>query len=381
MAKRSTQPAKPKRLVSPVPLPTKPAADLGYRLPAEWEPQAAVWVTLPHNADTWPGCLPQARIQFERFIARLSAHVVVRSTQKYRIPTNDSWIRDYGPLFVVREHAPSPGEEDRSLSRHRHPVAVQNFTYNAWGGKYPPWDDDDAVASRIALLLRMPIWRHDVVLEGGSIDVNGHGLLMTTAQCLLHRNRNPHLGKAGIEKMLGRTLGIDRVLWLAGGVSGDDTDGHVDDVARFISPDTVAAVRVGRNHPDFDSLSINWQRLLDARDHRGFRLNLVELPAPEPVRYNYPNHPDYDVARGGLPASYANFLISNGAVFVPVFGQNNDDIALRQLEQAMPDYAIVPIRSEFLVVGMGALHCMTMQQPEAPHAKLAGRAIPNPSTD
>ncbi|MCC5828382.1 MAG: agmatine deiminase family protein [Phycisphaeraceae bacterium] len=366
-----------KKLVSPVPLPGMDAADLGYRMPAEWEPQAAVWVTLPHNEATWPGCLDQARVQFERFIARLSAHVVVRSTQRLGIPTNDSWIRDYGAIFVVRDQGRPPSQEDPALCGGRYPVAAHSYTYNAWGGKYPPWQDDDAVPARMALALKVPLWRHDFVLEGGSIDVNGKGLLLTTAQCLLNRNRNPHCDRKAIERKLARTLNVSRVIWLAGGVRGDDTDGHIDDVARFISPDTIAAVRVGRNHPDFDMLEANWRRLLEARDLTGRRLNLVELPAPEPVRYQYPTHADYDVGRQGLPASYANFLISNGAVFVPVFGQKNDDLAVRQLEGAMPGIQVVPIRSEYLIVGMGAIHCMTMQEPEAPGAKLATRGLEN----
>ncbi len=361
-------------------LPQRSARDLGYRLSAEFEPQEAVWVTLPHNAETWPGCLLQAREQFDHFIAALCTNVIVRTTQQRRIATNDSWIRDYGPIFVVRDESPierkrreasrrpttprelgnGPGEQ---LSR----LACHDFIFNAWGQKYGPWDADDMAPQHIARHLHVPVWVHDFVLEGGSIDVNGKGTLMTTSQCLLNLNRNPHMSKRMIEDELREALTVDHFIWLHGGISGDDTDGHVDDVARFITPDTVAAVRVPDGHPDRDVIEGNWRVLSEARDQDGGKLNLVELPVPaEPLRYTFPSGAEYDVGRDRLPASYANFLISNGCVFMPLFGQYTDDMAMRRMEEALPHFEVIGIRSEFLVVGMGALHCLTMPQPSVP---------------
>ncbi len=351
--------------------PSQSAAALGYRLPAEFEPQAAVWVSIPHNADTWPGCLEQARRQFEQFLAGLGDHVAVHTTQQHGIVTDDSWIRDYGPLFVVRRPAPesrsaqpidAPPQHDLS------PLACHDFVFNCWGGKYGPFDQDDVVPQHIAARRGIPIWLHEMVLEGGAIDVNGRGCLLTTEQCLLNVNRNPGMSQGRIERRLEEAFNVSRIIWLAGGITGDDTDGHVDDVARFTAPDTIAAVRVGRGHRDFDVLEENWRRLKAARDVAGGPFTLIELPGPQPVYYDLPPGAEYDVGRAGLPASYANFLISNGAVFVPIFGQKADELALGRLEQAMPGYRVIGVRSEYLIVGMGALHCLTMQEPAVTRA-------------
>ncbi len=331
--------------------PTHSARALGYRMPAEFEAVEAVWLTFPHNPDTWPGCLEKAQAQYEPIIEHCrrfaKVHVIGRD---HPWLTDDSWIRDYGPIFVTRPGAAAP-------------LACHDFIFNCWGAKYEPYAHDDVIPQHIANLLNIPIWRHDLVLEGGSIEVNGRGVVMTTEQCLLNPNRNPHLSRTRIEHRLHEALGTSHVLWLPGGIEGDDTDGHIDDVARFIAPDTIAAIQAPRSHPDHDMLERNWRVLRAARDQDGKPFNLVPLPVPEPILYDYPPDP---LGRTGLcptPASYANFLIVNRAVLLPVFGQKSDDLAIQALEQAMPDHEIIPLRAEHLVVGLGAIHCLSMHQP------------------
>lgn len=335
--------------------PQQTAADLGYRMPAEWEPVSRVWVTRPHNAETWPGCLDEAQRQFDDLTALMKPYVEVHDTHDVAITTNDSWIRDYGPLFVVNAQGG---------------LACHDFVFNCWGGKYEPYADDNAIPRLIAKQLGLPLWEHRMVLEGGSIDVNGAGTVMTTLRCLLHPSRNPDLTQQQIEQRLHDTLGTRHVIWLPGGIEGDDTDGHIDDVARFISADTVAAVRAPQGHPDHDTLEHNWQTLQQASDQTGARLNLIELPTPELIKYDYPADEYTPAGPKPLPASYANFLIANTAVFVPTFGQPSDDTALRSLDNAMPSHTVVPVRCDRLVVGLGAIHCMTMQQPAGPAAQM-----------
>lgn len=396
-------------------IPTATAAGQGYRMPAEWEPIRRIWLTYPHNAETWPGCLPQAQDQFEAFRAALQRVVEVRATQDLGIPTNDSWIRDYGPIFVVQrpsngplagpaheaEHQghgargtgqamdtgigvspvgpgrANPGEVNRDdvipgdvnpgaieNPNASSPLALHDFHFNAWGGKYEVREHDDVVPQHIAHRLMVPVFLHDMVLEGGSIEVNGRGTVMTTGQCLLNKNRNPQMKKRPIEKALHDALGTCHVIWLPGGIVGDDTDGHIDDIARFINPTTVIGLRAPEGHPDKEILDRNWRVLKRARDQDGQKLTVVEMPVPSLIYYDFP--PDR-FSRGGhrpIAASYANFLICNGHVFVPVFGQPSDDLALRTLEQVMPGFRMVPIRAEHLVVGLGALHCLSQQEPQ-----------------
>ncbi|MFA9479211.1 agmatine deiminase family protein [Phycisphaerales bacterium AB-hyl4] len=328
--------------------PAGTAAELGYRMPAEWEPHAAVWLTPPHNVETWPVVMEKAIAQYDAWVDAMRKAVPVSTTQELNIPTNDSWIRDYGPIFVVH----------RDLG-----LACHDFQFNGWGNKYEHRDYDDVVPQHIARQLHLPIWIHDLVLEGGSIEVNGRGTVLTTEQCLLNENRNPHLTREQIETKLHETLGTTHVIWLPGGIEGDDTDGHIDDIARFINPDTVAALRAPQHHPDHDTLEQNWQVLQQARDQGNRKLNLIELPVPETITFDYPADRFGPGGPAPLPASYANFLITNGSVFVPTFGQPNDELALRTLDDAMPEHIITPVRSEWLVVGLGALHCLSQQQP------------------
>jgi agmatine deiminase len=326
------------------------ASALGYRMPAEWEMLSCVWLSSPENQETWPGCLGKAQKQFADWVDLMRKAVVVRTTQEVGIETDDAWIRDYGPIFVVRDADDGQGAA----------LACHDFRFNTWGGKYETRGRDDVVPQHIARELGLPIWVHDFVLEGGSIDVNGQGTAMTTAQCLLNPNRNPDKSRQQIETKLHETLGTRHVIWLPGGIHGDDTDGHIDDVARFVTPNTVAAVSAPPGHRDHDVTQANLRALRAAVDQDGEPLGVIELPVPEPIYYDYPD------GRGLLPASYANFLFANGHLFVPVFGQHADDRALEVLSRALPGYRVVPVRADRLVVGLGALHCLSQQQPAVP---------------
>ncbi|MEM1211213.1 MAG: agmatine deiminase family protein [Planctomycetota bacterium] len=316
-------------------------------LPPEWHPVDAVWVVPPHNPETWPGCFEQAQQQHADWCAAMKqAGITVRTPADLGIPTNDSWIRDFGPLFTFDD----TGQ-----------LTIQNHTFNTWGNKYEPRPLDNAVPQRLAEALSLPLTTHDLVLEGGSIETNGHGTLLTTSACLLHANRNPHLTQPQLEAHLKHTFGVEQVLWLPHALAGDDTDGHIDDLARFTTPNTLVAVVAPPGHPDHAATAANLAALQQARDLDGSPFELLELPAPQPVHYIPPNDAPFP-----LPASYANFLLANQHCFVPVFGQPTDDPACRVLESALPDaFTVTPIPAQHLIVGLGALHCLSMQQPQA----------------
>ncbi len=302
-----------------------------------------MWVSRPHNAATWPGCLDATRTQFDRFVARLESRVAVRRTEDSHIATDDAWVRDYGPLFV---------REGTGLAGH-------DFRFDGWGGLYAPYDHDDAAAARIAGLLDVPITSHAIVLEGGSIESNGLGTVLTTD---LHGARNPGMDRETVSRLFLEAFGATNLVWLEGGLRGDDTAGHVDNLARFVGPRTIAAPRADDSHPDHALLERNWQALQQARDQDRDPFDLIALPMPGPLHYDFPPDEEYDVARDRLPASYANFLISNGALFLPAFGDRADDQARLVLEPT--PYEIVPIPADRLIVGLGGLHCLTMQVPE-----------------
>jgi agmatine deiminase len=327
--------------------PDRSAALLGYRMPGEFEALGCVWVVEPKNEETWPGCLDEARGEFADWVGLMRKAVRVRTTDELGIETNDSWVRDFGPTFVVRDSGDGEGGA----------IACHDFHFNTWGGKYEVREKDDVVPQRIARELGIPIWVHDFVLEGGSIDVNGQGVVMTTEQCLLNPNRNPGLTREQIEAELHGALGTRHVIWLPGGLKGDDTDGHIDDVARFVSADTVVAVSAPRGHPDYEVTRKNLDVLRESVDQDGRALRVVELPAPEPIYHNYPD------GRSQVPASYANFLIANGYVFVPAFGQPADGLAADILTDEMKGFTVISVSSKWLVVGLGALHCLSQQQP------------------
>jgi agmatine deiminase len=342
-----------------------PAA-LGFRMPAEWEPHAATWLAWPHKEESWPGNfapIPGVWVEMVRALAPhehvnilvndAAAAAAVRdllhaarvpgdAVSLHLIPTNDAWARDHGPTFVTRR------VDGRSE------LAAIDWVYNAWGGKYPPWDLDDIVPQGIAPLLGVRLFEPGIVLEGGSIDVNGRGTLLTTEACLLNPNRNPHLSRAQIEQYLRDYLGVRHILWLSDGIVGDDTDGHIDDLTRFVDPTTVLTVLESnprdQNH---ERLQVNYERLRHMTDQDGRALRVLTLPMPEPVYY--------DEQR--LPASYANFYIANDVVLAPVFGDPHDGAALRTLQEVFPRRRIVGIPARELVWGLGAFHCVTQQQP------------------
>lgn len=339
--------------------------ELGFAMPAEWEPHRATWLSWPHKLDSWPGKFDPVPGVFVEIIKHLSARETVNvnvrdeemrtgvealleaariesrnNVRFHLIATDDAWARDHGPIFVV--------------DRERGETALVDWEFNAWGGKYPPFDLDNQVPAKVAEELGVRRFRAGIVMEGGSIDVNGRGTLMTTEACLLNPNRNPHLTKAEIEKYLADYLCVRHFLWLGDGIVGDDTDGHIDDLARFVDPRTV--VTVLEDDPadaNYRLLRDNYERLRKMVDQDGAPLRVVTLPMPEPI--------EYDGQR--LPASYANFYIANGAVLVPTFNQARDAVAVDVLRELFPDRKVVGIYCEDLVWGLGAIHCVTQQQP------------------
>lgn len=332
----------------------------GYAMPAEWTPHQATWLAWPYDPVTWPGKVLHAEDVFVQMMRALTPHeyveLLVRPIQETKVRqrladeriTNirlhlmdyaDSWIRDYGPTFV---------------KNHAGDLATIDWTFNAWGNKYETLLKDDKIPPRLDPILKVPRYEAPLVMEGGSIEVNGAGTVLTTEQCLLNPNRNPHLSNDEIETHLRDFLGVSQILWLKEGIEGDDTDGHIDDLARFVDASTlVAAVETDPNDPNRAILDDNLRRLQSFRDPNGRPFRVVTLPMPGRVGDD----------EGRLPASYANFYIGNGVVLLPVFGDPNDARAEAILGQLFPGRRIVPIRCEDLVLGMGTLHCVTQQQP------------------
>lgn len=339
---------------------------LGYRMPAEWEPQEAIWLSWPHNPDTWPGAFDGVPEVFGEIAGHIGDSQLVRinvgneelqerarsvltrtgvrmeQVRFHRNPTNDCWVRDHGPIYLVRDHG---SHRERALT---------NWGYNAWGGKYPPFDLDNRIPGRIAEEFREPLFDGGMILEGGSIDVNGAGCLLTSEACLLNPNRNPELSRSDIERRLKDFLNVDKILWLGDGIIGDDTDGHIDDITRFVSQDTiVTAVEPDSRDENHAPLAENLRRLQAMTDRQGRAFRIVTLPMPEPVYF--------DDRR--LPASYANFLITNGKILVPTYRSARDAEALATLQSLFPRREAVGIDCTRLVWGLGAIHCVTQQQP------------------
>jgi agmatine deiminase len=340
-------------------------AGLGYRMPAEWHRHAATWLTWPKDPVTWPDRVPAVQEIFLQFIDALTPHervcllvddadvaesvrqrcrgraAVLANLQLIELQTVDSWIRDYGPNFLL-------GPDGQ--------LAFNHWRFNAWGGKYESLMRDASVPARLAALADVTRFEPGIVLEGGSIDVNGAGTVLTTEQCLLHPNRNPDRSMADLETCLREYLGVQQVLWLGEGIEGDDTDGHIDDITRFVATDTiVTAVEDDPADPNHGLLRDNLARLRASRQPDGDPWRIVTLPMP-----------GYVMADGDrLPASYANFYIANEVVLAPMYAHANDAVAISVLQGLFPAHRIVPIQCEPLVWGMGSIHCVTQQQPQS----------------
>ena len=340
---------------------TTPVTD--YRWPAEWEPHQATWLAWPHNRDTWPGIfnrIPPRFAQLVETIARYEpvhilaggAEVFQQASQQvghlpqvtlHAIPTNDAWIRDHGPTFV------------HSAAQTR--ATIIDWQYNAWGSKYPPWDNDQRVAQRIAETIEHEHVVCNLVLEGGAIDGNGAGTVLTTRSCLLNPNRNSGLSVPIANQILTDHLGARHVIWLeGGGIAGDDTDGHIDQLARFVGQDTVVCARQPQPQGvEGEALEAQFVSLQTATTAQGTSLEVIPLFLPTPKFCQSQR----------LPASYCNFYVLNRAVIVPMFDDPADDLALHTLQQLFPDRDIIPFPSLELVWGLGAIHCLTQQQPAA----------------
>lgn len=374
-------------------------------MPAEWEPHSATWLAWPHNLETWPaaGVLPAVERTYLSIIRVLApdetvcilvndreslesvrekiadAKIPLDRMQFHIIPTDDAWIRDYGPNFLVngdrpagqekedrkknsfrsagvkiREESPDQKQErPRGESALRAGIACNNWGFDSWGGKYD-WKLDNEAAGKIARTLNSRTFDPGIALEGGAIDVNGQGICLTTEPCLLNPNRNSGLSREVMESYLKNFLGVQKIIWLKGGIEGDDTDGHIDNLARFVNPATIlCAHEEDARDPNFRGLDENYEILRSAADLNGNPMNIVRLPMPGKV----------ETTAGRLPASYANFYIGNRSVLSPVYGVPNDQKALAVLREAFPDREVAPVPCRELARGLGAIHCITQQQP------------------
>jgi len=337
----------------------------GFHFPAEWAPHTATWLSWPHKEESWPGKIGLIYPKYCEFIKALTEGELVRinagsdaikafaiqqltaagvdlnKVEFFDFATNDAWCRDHGPAFLI-----NPETKQK---------VIVDWGYNAWGNKYPPYDLDDVIPTKIGQRFNLPVYHPGIIMEGGSVDFNGKGTVLTTTACLLNQNRNPHLNQQQIEEYMRDYYGIEQVLWLGDGIIGDDTDGHVDDITRFTNVDTVVTV-VEENQSDenYHLLQENLQTLKTMRLLNGKQLNIVELPMPDPVYY--------DGQR--LPASYANFYIANASVIVPTYRCAKDDKALSIIEDCFPGRKIIGIDSTDIIWGLGSFHCLSQQEPE-----------------
>jgi agmatine deiminase len=338
---------------------------LGYKFPAEWTKHASTWLSYPHNEASWPGKIQTIFPYYHQFIKEVArgervninvvdedmfdrvnnaltgAGVNMKNIYLHIHPTNDAWCRDHGPAFVLNSNASQP-------------KAIVNWDYNGWGGKYPA-EKDNLIPEKIARLLELPIFNPGIVMEGGSVDFNGKGTILTTTSCLLHPNRNPTLDKGEIEHLLLAYYGAEQVLWLGEGIEGDDTDGHVDDLTRFINEDTVITViEQNKSDANYIPLKDNLKKLNKFRLVNGKQLNVIEIPMPEPLYY----------ADQRLPVSYANFYMANAGVMVPIFRCKQDNKAIYLLEEFIKDRPVTALDSVEIIWGLGSWHCLSQQEPE-----------------
>lgn len=335
-----------------------------YLMPAEWEQHEATWISWPHaDGVSFPGRYKEVIPTFVEMASAIGSSEILRinvrdTTEEaeikkllasqippehlefYHIPTQEPWCRDHGPIFVW----------DQKTKK----IVLLDFDYNAWGKKYEPFDQDDQVPSKIAETLELPIIKPGIVLEGGSIDVNGAGTLLTTESCLLNPNRNPNFSKEELENILKKFLGVSQIIWLGEGIEGDDTDGHIDDITRFVNEDTViTVVEKDFTDPNHALLDENLKRLRAMKLANGRALNIVELPMP----------PRIEREGQRLPASHANFYITNHSVLLPSFGGTSDQVAMSLMANLFPTRTIIPIDCRELIWGLGAFHCLTQQVP------------------
>ena len=354
-------------------------AELGYAMPAEWEKHEATWLGWPHNATDWPGKLDSIRWVYGEMVRKIATGEIIRILVRHQAeeklarrylklagcalpqvefivhPTNRGWTRDTGPIFVRRRNPQSP------IRKPQADTAIVHFHFNAWA-KYDDWQQDRKVPETAARVLGKPLFHaahqgKDFVLEGGGLEVNGRGTLLTTEECYLDPKvqvRNPGLGRKEIDATLKEYLGATNVLWLSHGPRGDDTHGHIDDICRFVDPQTLVLIQeTNKKDINHRPLAKNWERVQDFRLEDGSRPEVVPLPMPAPLYF--------DGYR--LPASYANFYIANAAVIVPTFNDPNDRVALGTLGELFRDRPVVGIHAVDLVLGFGSLHCLTQQQP------------------
>lgn len=339
--------------------------ELGYYFPAEFAIHEATWLSWPHKEASWPGKIESIYPSYVQFIKELTLgervcinvndetmkavalqhlqkeNVDINKVEFYFHPTNDAWCRDHGPAFLINSKA-----EKKKV--------IVDWNYNAWGNKYPPFDLDDVIPTLIGKALNLPVFYPGIIMEGGSVEFNGKGTILTSKACLLNPNRNPHLNQLQIEKYLCDYYGAEQILWIDEGIIGDDTDGHIDDTVRFVNEDTVIAV-VEENKQDgnYHLLQQNLEQLKKMRLLNGKQLNIIELPMPCEVIYEEQR----------LPASYANFYIANHSVIVPLFQCKNDVRALRIIQDAFPDRKVTGIDSTDIIWGLGSFHCMSQQEP------------------
>lgn len=339
----------------------------GYFFPAEWAPHESTWLSWPHKQESWPGKIDSIYSVYAQFIAEVAkgekvninvdgeemknkalsylkeAKVDLSKVHFFFHPTNDAWCRDHGPAFLI-----NPEKNPKKI--------IVDWGYNAWGGKYPPFDLDDVIPTKIGEKLGIPVFHPGIVMEGGSVDFNGAGTVLTTTACLLNKNRNPHLTQKQIEEYLINYYGVEQILWLGDGIIGDDTDGHIDDITRFVNEDTVVTVvEENKSDENYSILQENLHELKKMRLINGKQLNIIEIPMPKPVVF------DDQI----LPASYANFYISNAAVVVPTYRDDkNDQKALDLLKDCFRDRKVIGLDSTDIIWGLGSFHCLSQQEPK-----------------
>ncbi len=339
--------------------------DLGYYFPAEFEPHIATWLSWPHKEASWPGKIHTIYPSYAKFIKELIKGELVRinvadevmktfaigrlrdegvdltKVEFFFHPTNDAWCRDHGPAFLI-----NPDAEQKKV--------IVDWDYNAWGNKYPPCDLDDVIPTLIGKHYNIPVYHPGIIMEGGSVEFNNNGTLITSTACLLNPNRNPQLNQQQIEEYLYNYYGIKQVLWVDEGIVGDDTDGHIDDTVRFINDDTVITViEENRNDENFELLQHNLRQLKKMRLLNGKQLNIVELLMPDELIYEDQR----------LPCSYANFYIANKSVIVPTFRSPKDEKALQLIQQCFPNREVTGIDSTDIIWGLGSFHCLSQQEP------------------